>query len=1043
MTKLTDWLSEATEPRLIQHFGASTVARGQQYARLGRVGEIQTSGPLATAEVRGSGYRTYQTSVMCMSGFSTLVATCSCPMRADCKHAVALILTLQKPRTHRTTWQQILAPFAAAGPGSGRPLALQVSEEGATLVLRPMVKGVRGNWIRTGATWEELRRSGDFLPAHRDSLLAVLETRTASVANRPDGFPITDAHPAVWPALRRAVDAGVELVAGPSGSGRELPTPHLSQRPFVPTLKVSPGEDGALLLDPAIETPDGAVVIPGKSYLGRPAHGAALNGGDDLVLGPLSQPLDQAAQALFQNGRLSVPAAEVDEFASRFLPRLRSRVALEVGEGVDLPEPSPPQLVCRVEFREGSASLHWGFRYRMGQRSLDVGLAAGGDDRIARDGDAERELQRLVPAGAWKSGAELVPAFLTGRSLISFVSSALPLLRDRRDVVVELNAEPPAYREADEAPQVSLSVEDSERGDWFDLRVSVRVGEEVVPLADLMAALTAGDDHLLLDSGTWFPLDAPEFAELRQLIEEARLLTDHEGDVFQLRPEHAGLWEELVRLGVVTEQAEAWRESVGALLDPSQLPDEPVPAGLDATLRPYQETGFRWVRFLWRTRLGGILADEMGLGKTVQTLAAAQAAFEAGELDEPMLVVAPTSVIGTWAAEAARFVPDLKVVPVTATGSKRGSTLSEAIDGAQIVVTSYTLLRLEADQYQANKWSAVLLDEAQFVKNHASKAYHAVRALRARVKVALTGTPLENNVMDLWSLLSITSPGLFPNPKRFTTEYRRPIENGDAQTLARLRRRIRPLILRRTKSAVATELPEKQEQLVPVELSPGHRRLYERHLARERQKVLGLVGDLQRNRITILRSLTLLRQLSLSPALIEDDYPAASAKIDTLVELLDEVVAEGHRALVFSQFTGFLSLVRERFGREGIDYEYLDGRTRDRAARIEAFREGEAPVFLISLKAGGFGLTLTEADYVFILDPWWNPAAESQAIDRAHRIGQDKPVNVYRLVASDTIEEKVVELQQRKRDLFDSVVGTGSDTNAPLSADDILGLLSD
>ena len=237
-------------------------------------------------------------------------------------------------------------------------------------------------------------------------------------------------------------------------------------------------------------------------------------------------------------------------------------------------------------------------------------------------------------------------------------------------------------------------------------------------------------------------------------------------------------------------------------------------------------------------------------------------------------------------------------------------------------------------------------------------------------------------------------------------------------------------------------MPEKQEQLVSVELAPAHRRLYDRYLARERQKVLGLVDDLARNRITILRSLTLLRQLCLAPRLIDEEVPASSAKIDTLVELLDEVVAEGHRALVFSQFTGFLSLVRERFGREGIDYEYLDGRTRDRAARIEAFREGEAPVFLISLKAGGFGLTLTEADYVFILDPWWNPAAENQAIDRAHRIGQDKPVNVYRLVSADTIEDKVVALQQRKRDLFDSVVGTGSDASAPLSADDIMGLLS-
>jgi SNF2 family DNA or RNA helicase len=476
-------------------------------------------------------------------------------------------------------------------------------------------------------------------------------------------------------------------------------------------------------------------------------------------------------------------------------------------------------------------------------------------------------------------------------------------------------------------------------------------------------------------------------------------------------------------------------------VDLDSLPEPALPEGLEADLRPYQHTGFAWLAFLWRARLGGVLADEMGLGKTLQALALAQAAHEAGELTAPMLVVAPTSVLGTWVAEAARFAPGLDVRAITETHKRRGTALADAVAGAQLVVTSYTLLRLEADAYAELDWSAVLLDEAQFVKNHRSQAYRAVRTLRSRVKVALTGTPLENNLMDLWSILSITAPGLFPHPQAFTEAYRKPVEAGDPDALARLHRRIRPLVLRRTKAAVATELPDKQEQVVPVELSGPHRRLYDRHLARERQKVLGLVGDLGRNRVTILRSLTLLRQLSLSPALVDEDYPAHSAKIDTLLELLSEVIAEGHRALVFSQFTGFLALVRQRMDDEGIAYSYLDGRTRDRAARIEAFRSGDDPVFLISLKAGGFGLTLTEADYVFILDPWWNPAAEAQAIDRTHRIGQDKPVNVYRLVATDTIEEKVVALAQSKRRLFDDVVGAASDMAAPLSADDIRGLL--
>ena len=310
--------------------------------------------------------------------------------------------------------------------------------------------------------------------------------------------------------------------------------------------------------------------------------------------------------------------------------------------------------------------------------------------------------------------------------------------------------------------------------------------------------------------------------------------------------------------------------------------------------------------------------------------------------------------------------------------------------------------------------------------------------------------------MDLWSLLSVAAPGLYPRPVEFRDTYVKPIEAGEgAELLTTLRRRIRPLMMRRTKEQVARELPPKQEQVVTVPLHPRHRTIYDRHLQRERQRLLGLLDeDFSKHRIAILRALTAMRQLALHPALVDGAHAGAgeSAKIDLLVEHLgelaaeglehlQEVVAEGHRALVFSQFTGYLRLVRERLDREGIDYSYLDGRTRNRAERIEDFRTGTQPAFLISLKAGGFGLTLTEADYVYVLDPWWNPAAETQAIDRTHRIGQDKHVNVYRLVSEDTIEDKVVALQQRKRELFAQVVDDGDAMSGAVTADDIRGLL--
>jgi SNF2 family DNA or RNA helicase len=388
------------------------------------------------------------------------------------------------------------------------------------------------------------------------------------------------------------------------------------------------------------------------------------------------------------------------------------------------------------------------------------------------------------------------------------------------------------------------------------------------------------------------------------------------------------------------------------------------------------------------------------------------------------------------------FAPGLRLEVVERTSGKRAEPLTEMRARADIIVTSYTLLRLDEEEYGAEPWGAVIFDEAQFVKNRQSATYKAARRLRARVKFAVTGTPMENNLMDLWSMLSIATPGLFPSPDAFTDTYRQPIESdGSPEVLARLRRRVRPVLLRRTKEEVATELPPKQEQVLSIPLSAGHRRLYDRHLAAVRKQVLGLVGDLDRNRIAVLASLMRLRQLSLSPALVEAGQPPVSAKIDALVEMLGDMIAEGHRALVFSQFTSFLALVKARLDAERISYVYLDGRTRNREQRIDSFKNGTDPVFLISLKAGGFGLNLTEADYVFVLDPWWNPAVENQAIDRAHRIGQENTVMVYRLVSEDTIEEKVVALQERKRHLFDSVVGEAASLGAPLSADDIRGLL--
>jgi SNF2 family DNA or RNA helicase len=433
----------------------------------------------------------------------------------------------------------------------------------------------------------------------------------------------------------------------------------------------------------------------------------------------------------------------------------------------------------------------------------------------------------------------------------------------------------------------------------------------------------------------------------------------------------------------------------------------------------------------------------MGLGKTLQALSlVCHARHELG-VEEPFLVVAPTSVIDNWATECGRFAPGLRVATVAETEARRWMSLPDLADKADLIITSYTLFRLEYEDYERISWAGLLLDEAQFVKNPRSIVHQRAKALPVRFKLALTGTPMENNLKELWALLSITASGLFPRSDRFADHYAVPIErHGDTERLSQLRRRIRPLMLRRTKEQVESQLPDKQEQVLELELTPRHRRLYQTHLHRERQKILGLLGDLNRHQFEILRSLTLLRQAALDVSLVDERCEGVpSTKLDALMEMLGEIVADGHRVLVFSQFTRFLSAAAERARAAGIEHCYLDGRTRKREKVIATFREGKTPVFFISLKAGGFGLNLTEADYCILLDPWWNPATEAQAVDRAHRIGQTRKVMVYRMVCKDTIEEKVMALKAKKAALFANVLDAGSFETAALSAADIRVLL--
>ncbi|MEJ2577512.1 MAG: DEAD/DEAH box helicase [Kineosporiaceae bacterium] len=972
---------------------------------------------------------------------------------------------------------EVAVQFEVPHPGSGPD----------RIGLRLVSKGSSGAWVRSGVSWMSLTYAHYHLRGVPTGQVRLLQELHGLPTTRERGYGERVVHldditsRRVWDLLAELQDAGMPLVtagrrAGPVHVHRALARSRLHLR-----------RDGAdLLAEPLLHVADRP--ITGHRLVGEPPHGIAWSpdGPAELHLAALDAPPHPVFDRLVVAGPQRIPGTEQDRFLGAYYPQLAEHVEVTCPDGsVPLPQSQPPVPELSVTGLGGDRlRLDWTWLYRLGNTVRRVPFTApagwGPGDRTAtaRDLPAEEAaLARLSPLlaelpdvhditapaaapgtarGTTPGTAPAAGTELDGVVSARFVSRVLPRLRESGQVEVRIveTAEPlPDYREAEDAPVVTFAADSPDGGDtgpggpgstdWFDLAVTVTVDGHRIPFNALFVALAREQTHLLLDNGVWFSLDHPHLAELARVIAESRELLDAPPGTVRVSRFTPGLWEDVERLGTVTGELDGWRRQVRALLDGPGRSAAPLPAGLRAELRGYQEAGFTRLATWFGHGLGGILADDMGLGKTLQTLALVVHARESAPDGAPFLVVAPTSVVSNWAEQAARFAPDLTVTTVERTAARRESGLADLHAGADLVITSYTLFRLEFDGYRELPWSGLILDEAQNVKNRNSAGYRCARQLPVGFKLAITGTPMENNLMELWALLSLAAPGLFPRPDRFTEYYRTPIERSrDPERLDLLRRRIRPLVLRRTKDQVAADLPERQEQVLELTLNPQHRAVYQRHLQRERQKVLGLLDDLDRNRIAILRSLTLLRQASIDPALVDGGRGnAPSTKLEALREHLDDIVAEGHRVLVFSQFTRFLTRGADRLGQAGVRYRYLDGKTRNRAEVITGFRTGDDPVFLISLKAGGTGLTLTEADYVILLDPWWNPAVEAQAVDRTHRIGQTRNVMVYRMVARDTIEEKVMALKERKAELTSSVLDGGDLASAALTAEDIRALL--
>jgi superfamily II DNA or RNA helicase len=742
------------------------------------------------------------------------------------------------------------------------------------------------------------------------------------------------------------------------------------------------------------------------------------------------------ADLIRRNGPLRVPFRDRDEFLRQFwassLPE-----DLEVPDDLKLSTagapPAPRLVITKAPPERERDTLDAALWFDYDGGSVAEGQAARavvnvGEGRITtRDAAAEEAAKALLLELGFREGPpprspdatlEIAPRHL-GRVVRVLIGRGW-----------QVEAEGHRYR----APGIRrMSI--SSGIDWFDLTGAVDFGGQEASLPALLAAARKGQDFVLLDDGSRGLLPEDWLERLSPLAE----LGVPEGEALRFHRSQATLLDALLASQPEVDKDADFRKLLERLNAHATIAPVDQPEGFVGRLREYQRLGLGWLQFLGEFAFGGCLADDMGLGKTIQVLALLEARRTASNPTVPSLVVVPRSLVHNWIEEAARFTPQLRVLDYT--GQARADHRPD-FGAYDLVVTTYGTVRRDVVELRTFRFDYVILDEAQAIKNAASQASRACRLLTSNHRLAMSGTPVENHLGELGALFEFLNPGMLG---RAAAQRARVAGASDADSVAVLARALKPFILRRTKEQVLSELPTKTEQTLYCELEPKQRKMYDQMKAHYRQSLTATIGKLglARAKVYVLEALLRLRQVACHPGLVDKSLvDESSAKIDTLFESLREVLDEGHKALVFSQFTSLLSIVRPRLEAEGIKYEYLDGKTVKRAEKVKRFQEDpECPVFLISLKAGGQGLNLTAADYVFILDPWWNPAVEAQAVDRAHRIGQTRPVFAYRLIARDTVEEQIVELQRNKRHLADAIIAADSSLLKSLTAEDLQRLL--
>ncbi|MFC4260108.1 SNF2-related protein [Marinobacter lacisalsi] len=1074
------------QPDVIESaFDPGTYQRGHRYFLQGRVTDLTdtrsgSSLHYLRATVSGSGNQWYHTTVTVDTMAPWwLHAACTCPVGSYCKHAVAVLLAARaeaeksaRPTLSREEvlgidfreWlNNVRQRKALPSRNTGLVFLLDTDDSAGDVTISCQ----KVNILKSG----KLGKARSVMPWHRPDL----EQSPPGYVQKPDIEPL------LWIQQLVGFNRPTPVVRGIAGArflASALETerlvwarldncPFSRGEPVTAELLWQQDNNGNFLLSPS--TRDGLVLLPTDPpwYLDIPGHKA----------GPLSLPMDTDTWFLLLDAP-PIPPTLLEKHA-RELSDLLAPADTALPETIRLPEevrdaPVPVLQLFQIPGPQSSPLKIARLRFDYGGLLLEE-YDVSGEDPVRHMDDAQ-SLLIFRDIAFERQCVENLEDFLFLFELDRTWAESLP---DRMDLDQTLPApsqwldflawELPRLTEAgwriemDDSFDVPVAeasdwygrTEASDQPGWFEVELGIEHDGRRIDLIPLLEEglqhLDIGvslddNEHLDLPENLWLhdgeslirvssDRVRPMLETLVHLFHRGFSATTDEGrlslprlDAAMLAGTSAAQWESGDQLRKLGQQLAGFTGL--ATVEP--------PEGLNATLRHYQQDGLNWLNFLRQAELGGVLADDMGLGKTLQTLACILEEKQSGRLQQPALVVCPTSVIPNWKAEAARFTPGLRVLVIH--GPKRQPLFDQAGD-TDLIITSYPLLHRDVDHHEALAYSMAFFDEAQNLKNPKAAVSKAARRLTATNRIALTGTPMENHLGELWSLFDLVLPGYLGTGAEFREFYRNPLErNGDQDQHYHLGRRIHPFLLRRTKDQVTPELPEKTEMVKLVELNSVQKDLYETVRASMNAKIRQLMNEkgVARSQIEILEALLKLRQICCHPDLLRSsEQPLASAKLDYLLGMITELLEEGRRIIVFSQFTSMLTILEKTLTSMGLDYVKLTGKTQNREKPVQDFQAGKVPLFLISLKAGGAGLNLTAADCVIHYDPWWNPAVEQQATDRAWRIGQDKPVFVYRLICEGTVEERIQALQERKARLADGLYGKAGKFSAALTAEDV------